>query len=160
MVNFIEGVTLSNEIGESIAAMGFSEPTPIQQQAIPYALEGRDVIALAQTGSGKTVAFGIPMLERIDTGLPSVQINPPGMTADASTPAESVQEEAALVTEPSNPTTETPTALDVQIRQKLVEQLRETPAVEIPPPVKEESIAPAAGPAIDRERLLKVINQY
>lgn len=49
----------------ALDAVGFREPTPIQQQAIPIALEGKDVIGIAQTGTGKTLAFGIPMIQRI-----------------------------------------------------------------------------------------------
>lgn len=44
---------------------GFTTPTPIQHQVIPHALEGKDVVGIAQTGTGKTLAFGIPMLQRI-----------------------------------------------------------------------------------------------
>lgn len=44
---------------------GFSEPTPIQNQAIPLALEGHDILGLAQTGTGKTLAFGLPLMERL-----------------------------------------------------------------------------------------------
>ena len=46
--------------------MGFEEPSPIQAQTIPLALEGHDVIGQAQTGTGKTAAFGIPTIEQID----------------------------------------------------------------------------------------------
>jgi len=51
-----------------IAAAGFVEPRPIQVQAVPAALEGRDVLGLAQTGTGKTAAFALPMLERMLAG--------------------------------------------------------------------------------------------
>ena len=44
---------------------GFTTPTPIQQKAIPIAIEGKDVIGIAQTGTGKTIAFGIPMIQRL-----------------------------------------------------------------------------------------------
>src|SRR4030067_1742817 len=57
---------LSREIQKAVAEMGFEEPTPIQSQSIPYILEGRDVLGQAQTGTGKTAAFGIPILEMID----------------------------------------------------------------------------------------------
>ena len=53
----IEGVLL-----EAVGRMGYGTPTPIQTQAIPLALEGRDVIGLAQTGTGKTAAFGLPLV--------------------------------------------------------------------------------------------------
>jgi len=52
---------------KAVAAMGFDKPTPIQQQAIPPALEGKDLVGSAQTGSGKTVAFALPLLNRLLT---------------------------------------------------------------------------------------------
>ncbi|QTU82470.1 DEAD/DEAH box helicase [Carnobacteriaceae bacterium zg-C25] len=58
---------LSESLLKSIKTMGFEETTPIQAQTIPLALEGKDVIGQAQTGTGKTAAFGLPMLEKIDT---------------------------------------------------------------------------------------------
>ncbi len=56
------------QIAAGIQASGYDEPTPIQQQAIPPVLAGRDVIGLAQTGTGKTAAFGLPILQRLLTG--------------------------------------------------------------------------------------------
>ena len=56
---------ISESIKNAIKEMGFEEPTPIQSLAIPEALKGKDVIGQAQTGTGKTVAFGIPILEKI-----------------------------------------------------------------------------------------------
>jgi ATP-dependent RNA helicase RhlE len=59
---------------EGIQALGFVKPTPIQAQAIPPVMEGRDVIGLAQTGTGKTAAFVLPILQRlIDGGRGSIQ---------------------------------------------------------------------------------------
>jgi len=57
---------LSKEVLKGIDRLGFSIPSPIQAQTITPLLEGRDVIGQAQTGTGKTAAFGIPMIERID----------------------------------------------------------------------------------------------
>jgi ATP-dependent RNA helicase DeaD len=57
---------ISQDLLEAVEEMGFREPTPIQEQAIPHVQEGRDVIGQAQTGTGKTAAFGIPMIERIE----------------------------------------------------------------------------------------------
>jgi ATP-dependent RNA helicase RhlE len=51
---------------DALKAFGVSTPTPIQAQAIPEAVEGKDVIGIAQTGTGKTIAFGIPMLQRLE----------------------------------------------------------------------------------------------
>lgn len=52
-------------IKENIKAKGYIDPSPIQDQAIPYALQGKDVIGIANTGTGKTAAFAIPLLERL-----------------------------------------------------------------------------------------------
>ncbi len=70
---------LSKEMQKAITDMGFEEATPIQAQSIPYMLEGKDVIGQAQTGTGKTAAFGIATLERIDPqnrGLQAVILCP------------------------------------------------------------------------------------
>lgn len=55
------------QILKGIKAMGFEEATPIQTKAIPVVLEGRDIIGQAQTGTGKTAAFGIPVLQKVDS---------------------------------------------------------------------------------------------
>jgi len=62
---FFGNIQLSKKISAAITEMGFEEPSPIQSQTIPLVLEGHDVIGQAQTGTGKTAAFGIPTLERI-----------------------------------------------------------------------------------------------
>jgi superfamily II DNA/RNA helicase len=59
---------LSPKVLDAITAAGFETPTPIQQQAIPPALEGRDIIGIAQTGTGKTASFVLPMLTRLESG--------------------------------------------------------------------------------------------
>ena len=56
---------LTKPILQGVQAMGYGDPTPIQLRAIPPALEGKDVIASAQTGTGKTAAFGLPILQRL-----------------------------------------------------------------------------------------------
>jgi len=68
-----EMFNLSDEVAQAIADMGFEEPTPIQEKAIPPMLEGRDIIGQAQTGTGKTAAFGIPLVEKLDAEDKSVQ---------------------------------------------------------------------------------------
>ncbi len=68
-----EDLNLSNEILKAVENKGFEEATPIQAQAIPYVLEGRDVIGQAQTGTGKTAAFGIPILEKLSHEEKAVQ---------------------------------------------------------------------------------------
>lgn len=66
-------LALSNELQEAIAEMGFDEATPIQAEAIPHILEGKDIIGQAQTGTGKTAAFGIPLIDRLDAHDRSIQ---------------------------------------------------------------------------------------
>jgi superfamily II DNA/RNA helicase len=59
---------LSEKVLKAVEASGYDTPTPIQEQAIPYALEGRDVLGIAQTGTGKTAAFTLPMLSMLERG--------------------------------------------------------------------------------------------
>src|SRR3954468_22151645 len=64
---------LSEPTLETLTHLGYARPTPIQEQAIPSLLEGRDVIGQAQTGTGKTAAFGLPMVEYVDPTRREVQ---------------------------------------------------------------------------------------
>ncbi len=64
---------IDSRIIRAVTEMGFETMTPIQEQAIPYLLEGRDIIGQAQTGTGKTAAFGIPLLQKIDPEDRSLQ---------------------------------------------------------------------------------------
>ena len=57
---------LSDTVLKGIRAMGYEDPTPIQLRGIPLFLEGRDLIGSAQTGTGKTAAFGLPILTKLD----------------------------------------------------------------------------------------------
>ena len=66
-------VGLSPEVAQAIEDMGFEAATPIQEAAIPPMLEGKDIIGQAQTGTGKTAAFGIPLVEKLDPENRSVQ---------------------------------------------------------------------------------------
>src|ERR1039458_3918197 len=69
----------SKEMQRAIDDLGYEEATPIQSQAIPVFLEGKDIIGQAQTGTGKTAAFGIPILELInsaDTALQCILLCP------------------------------------------------------------------------------------
>src|ERR1700689_561265 len=59
---------LSEKVLKAVESSGYDTPTPIQEQAIPYALEGRDVLGIAQTGTGKTAAFTLPMLSMLERG--------------------------------------------------------------------------------------------
>ena len=62
---------LSASLLKAVADQGYNTPSPIQQQAIPAVLAGRDVMAAAQTGTGKTAGFTLPMLERLSGGKPA-----------------------------------------------------------------------------------------
>lgn len=59
---------LSEKVLAAVQAAGYTHPTPIQAQAIPPALQGRDILGIAQTGTGKTAAFTLPMLSRLEQG--------------------------------------------------------------------------------------------
>src|SRR6202140_1628036 len=59
---------LSEKVLDAVKASGYDTPTPIQERAIPYALQGRDVLGIAQTGTGKTAAFTLPMLSMLEKG--------------------------------------------------------------------------------------------
>ncbi|MBO6854712.1 MAG: DEAD/DEAH box helicase, partial [Marivivens sp.] len=56
---------LAPRLVAKLGELGLTDPTPIQKQAIPHAMNGRDVMGLAQTGTGKTAAFGLPMLDAL-----------------------------------------------------------------------------------------------
>jgi superfamily II DNA/RNA helicase len=66
-MNFDE-LGLSEKVLNAVKASGYETPTPIQEQAIPFALQGRDVLGIAQTGTGKTAAFTLPMLSMLEKG--------------------------------------------------------------------------------------------
>src|ERR1700709_1530881 len=57
---------LSEDVLAALRDVGYETPSPIQEQAIPFLLGGRDVIGQAQTGTGKTAAFGLPMIQFVD----------------------------------------------------------------------------------------------
>src|ERR1700681_1078273 len=59
---------LSPEVLKAVADAGYTVPTPIQEQAIPYVLTGRDVLGCAQTGTGKTAGFTLPMIDKLAAG--------------------------------------------------------------------------------------------
>ncbi|MCA9606923.1 MAG: DEAD/DEAH box helicase, partial [Myxococcales bacterium] len=61
-----ESLGLSRPLLRAVKEAGYTEPTPIQREAVPPALAGRDLLGCAQTGTGKTAAFGLPLLQRLD----------------------------------------------------------------------------------------------
>ncbi len=67
------GLGLSAEVLAALDALGYEEPTPIQIEAIPVLLEGRDVIGRAATGTGKTAAFALPLVEKVEPDVRGVQ---------------------------------------------------------------------------------------
>ncbi|MFA6860518.1 MAG: DEAD/DEAH box helicase [Clostridia bacterium] len=69
-----EELTVQSSIKRAIEKMGFVSPTPIQALVIPHLLNGEDVLAKAPTGTGKTCAFGIPLVEKIDKSNTNVQV--------------------------------------------------------------------------------------
>ncbi|MBU4269515.1 DEAD/DEAH box helicase [Candidatus Dependentiae bacterium] len=69
-----ENLGLSAELLKAVASMGFETATPIQAQAIPEILNGNDIVGQASTGTGKTAAFGLPAIEKIDANSRDVQV--------------------------------------------------------------------------------------
>ena len=66
------------KIQRAVAAEGYVTPTPIQEQCIPHLLEGRDLLGSAQTGTGKTAAFALPLLQRLSGNYRRPQKGTPG----------------------------------------------------------------------------------
>src|SRR5699024_11914049 len=66
-------LNLPDSLNRAITDLGFTEPTAIQKEAIPALLAGRDITGIAQTGTGKTAAFGLPMLTQIVPEVRAVQ---------------------------------------------------------------------------------------
>ena len=64
---------LSESLLKAIKRSGYEEATPIQEQTIPMVLDNQDVIGQAQTGTGKTAAFGLPIIEHVDTNSADIQ---------------------------------------------------------------------------------------
>ncbi|NLA53584.1 MAG: DEAD/DEAH box helicase, partial [Clostridiales bacterium] len=68
-----EALNISTEVLKALEGMDIHSPTTVQTQTIPPMMAGRDIIGIAPTGTGKTIAFGIPMLEYIDVHAPHIQ---------------------------------------------------------------------------------------
>ncbi len=67
-------LNLTPPILQALETLGYEQPFPIQSQSIPHLLAGRDLIGIAQTGTGKTAAFALPLLSRIDLAKPKPQV--------------------------------------------------------------------------------------
>ena len=63
--NGFYGLGIAPGLFKKIKDIGYTQPTPIQSRAIPIGMEGKDIIGIAQTGTGKTLAYGIPMIQRL-----------------------------------------------------------------------------------------------
>lgn len=96
---------LRPEILKALEALNFHQPTPIQREAIPFVLEGRDVLAAAQTGTGKTLAFVLPMLNRMQ------ERHQPGVSALVLLPTRELAAQVASVAKDVGRFTHTRTAL-------------------------------------------------
>ncbi|MBR2682434.1 MAG: DEAD/DEAH box helicase [Atopobiaceae bacterium] len=83
---------LNEQILAGVDALGFTEPTPVQAQAIPFVLEGRDVVASAQTGTGKTAAFALPTRQRI---MRAAEVTDSVVAAEAPAAAETSEDAQA-----------------------------------------------------------------
>ena len=68
-----EDLGLSENILKALKDYGYENPTPIQEKTIPNIMEGKDVLGLSKTGTGKTASFGLPLIEKIDCKLNKVQ---------------------------------------------------------------------------------------
>ena len=89
MDNAFAELGLNEQILAGVESLGFTQPTPVQEQAIPLVLEGRDLVASAQTGTGKTAAFALPTLQRImGITLDEPPAQPQEPVAEAQTEAE------------------------------------------------------------------------
>ena len=72
-MNSFSRLGIKDGVAEAMTDMGWDEPTPVQTDAVPVGLEGHDILVQAQTGTGKTAAFGIPALQKTDPGLRKLQ---------------------------------------------------------------------------------------
>lgn len=73
MANTFEGFSLNKTILQNLRGLNITSPTPVQEQAIPLLLEGKDVMAESQTGTGKTLAYVLPLLEKADPAVKKLQ---------------------------------------------------------------------------------------
>ncbi|MFM2481211.1 DEAD/DEAH box helicase [Celerinatantimonas sp. YJH-8] len=90
--------SLPSEILRAVAELGYTEPSPIQAQTIPLLLDGHDVLGMAQTGTGKTAAFSLPLLARIDVDVKHPQLMVLAPTRElAGQVAESIEQYAKQI---------------------------------------------------------------
>jgi superfamily II DNA/RNA helicase len=126
MKNNFEKLGLSGELVEGLKLMGITEPTEIQEKAIPWALENRDVIGQSQTGSGKTLAYLLPLFMKIASEKREMQAIVLVPTHEL---AMQIDKTAKLLSEKSGvPVTSVAIIGDVNVKRQ-VEKLREKPHI-------------------------------
>jgi len=68
-MNYFKELNLPKKLLQNLSKLGFEQMTPIQKESIPHIIEGKDIIARAKTGSGKTVAFALPLVLKIKPNI-------------------------------------------------------------------------------------------
>ena len=98
-----EQLGLIEPLLRAVKAEGYEQPTTIQEQAIPLVLSGRDVLGCAQTGTGKTAVFALPILQRLAAERPAASAGPdqPGHTAHGQRESAAVRPLRALIVVPT-----------------------------------------------------------
>jgi superfamily II DNA/RNA helicase len=126
MINKFEKIGLGEELVGGLKLMGITEPTEIQEKAIPWALANKDVIGQSQTGSGKTLAYLLPLFARIDSSKREMQAI---VLAPTHELAMQIDKTAKLLSEKSGmPVTSVAIIGEVNVK-KQVEKLREKPHI-------------------------------
>ena len=138
---------LNEHVLEGVAALGFTEPTPVQAQAIPVVLQGRDVVASAQTGTGKTAAFALPVLQVIAAASQAARIKQQEQfAADAEKAAQeaAAREQLAASAEPEPVAAPTEPAAEHEESAPLAQEPNKAAAAPAPEatPVAEPSAKP------------------
>lgn len=117
---------LNEHILQGVEALGFSTPTPVQAQAIPLVLAGRDVVASAQTGTGKTAAFTLPVLQLIERRQPDLEQQPepaPQPPASPAAPEAPAAEKPRQRRRPKKQSPTGPRALVITPTRELAQQI-------------------------------------
>lgn len=126
MTNKFEELGLSQQLVKALGKAGINEPTPIQQQVIPLAMDGKDIIGQSPTGTGKTLAYLLPLFQKIDSSKREMQALILAPTHELSI---QIQRQADLLAANSGlPVTSAPIIGNVNIMRQ-IEKLREKPHI-------------------------------